>query len=66
MRKVEEIQAAIESLKGEEYARLREWFSARDWERWDEQIEADSEAGNLHFLVKKALDEKAEGNLKDL
>ena len=66
MTKIEEIQAAIESLSGEEYDRLREWFSARDWERWDEQIEADSQAGKLDFLVKEAFDEKDEGNLKDL
>jgi hypothetical protein len=66
MSKVEEIEAAIESLSKEEYASLREWFSARDWEKWDKQIEADSESGKLDFLVKEALDEKTKGKLKEL
>jgi len=30
MLKVEEIQTEIESLSGEEYARLRIWFSERE------------------------------------
>ena len=65
MSTVEEIETAIESLPKEEYARLREWFSERDWEKWDKQIEADSESEKLDFLVKEALDEKAKGDLKE-
>lgn len=49
--RVEEIQVAIESLPYEEYIRLRQWFSERDWEKWDRQIEADSESGKLDFLI---------------
>ena len=66
MTKVQEIQTAIESLPREEYVRLRQWFSERDWEEWDKQIEADSEAGKLDFLIKEALDEKARGLLRAL
>jgi len=66
MSKVEEIEAAIESLLEEEYVRLRKWFSEKDWEKWDKQIEADSEAGKLDFLIREALDEKAKGKLKEL
>lgn len=66
MSKVEEIEAAIESLPEEEYVRLRKWFSEKDWEKWDRQIEADSEAGKLDFLIREALDEKAKGKLKEL
>jgi hypothetical protein len=65
MAKVEEIQAAIESLREEEYIRLREWFSEKDWKKWDNQIEADSEAGKLDFLIKEARSEKAQGKLQD-
>ncbi|MFH1909153.1 MAG: hypothetical protein ABIL11_17525 [Chloroflexota bacterium] len=54
MTKVQEIQAAIESLPREEYVHLRQWFSEREWEQWDKQIEADSEAGKLDFLIKEA------------
>ncbi len=66
MSKVEEILCSIESLSKEEYARLRQWFSERDWEKWDRQIEVDSESGKLDFLIKEALDEKAKGKLKEL
>ncbi|OGW14825.1 MAG: hypothetical protein A3G93_11625 [Nitrospinae bacterium RIFCSPLOWO2_12_FULL_45_22] len=66
MSKAEEIESAIESLSEEEYIRLRKWFSEKDWEKWDRQIEADSEAGKLDFLIREALDEKAKGKLKEL
>jgi len=64
--RLEEIQVAIESLPYEEYIRLRQWFSERDWEKWDRQIEADSESGKLDFLIEEALNEKAKGTLKEL
>ncbi len=65
MEKVEDIQAAIESLPEDEYVRLRSLFSEKDWEKWDRQIEVDSESGKLDFLVKEAVEEKAEGKLRD-
>lgn len=66
MSKVEEILSSIESLSEEEYFRLRQWFSERDMEKWDREIETDSESGKLDFLIKEALDAKARGKLKEL
>lgn len=66
MTKVQEIQVAIESLPWEEYICLRQWFSERDWQQWDKQIEADSEAGKLDFLIREAFDEKVIGHSKEL
>ena len=66
MTKIEEIQAAVESLPESEYAKFRQWFSERDWEKWDKQIELDSESGKLDFLVKEALAEKSRGKLREL
>jgi len=66
MRKVEEIKAAIESLPEEEFIRIRQWFSKKDWQEWDKQIAQDSESGKLDFLIKEAIDEKDKGKLKDL
>lgn len=66
MLKIEEIEATIESLSEDEYARLRDWFYERDWEKWDRQIEVDSESGKLDFLIKEALDERSKGNLREL
>ncbi len=64
--KVEEIQVAIESLPHQEYVRLRRWFAKRDWEKWDRQIEADSESGKLDFMIDEARNEKAQSILKEL
>ena len=50
----------------EEFTELVRWLSEKDWERWDKEIEADSKAGKLDFLVREALDAKAKGTLKDL
>ena len=66
MSSVEEIQSAIVSLAPKEYARLREWFIERDWEQWDQQIEADAQAGKLDFLIAEAMAEKAQGQLRNL
>ena len=66
MVKGREIQAAVESLPQKEYARFRQWFSTRDWEQWDKQIEEDSEAGRLDFLLKEAAEEEATGYLREL
>lgn len=66
MLKVEDIEAAIESLSEEEYARFRRWFSERDWQKWDRQIETDAESGKLDFLIKEAFDEKKNGKLREL
>jgi len=54
MSDVNQIKAAIEALPEEEYAQLRQWFFERDWEKWDRQIEADSESGRLDFLIQEA------------
>lgn len=66
MSKVDEIKEAIEALPKEDYVQLRQWFSEKDWEKWDRQIEEHSESGRLDFLIKEALDEKAKGKLKEL
>jgi hypothetical protein len=64
--KIEELKAEIEKLPSEEFAELFRWLSEADWQRWDKQIEADSQAGRLDFLVREAHQQKAKGTLKDL
>lgn len=60
---ITDIQKAILDLPENEYAELRKWLSELDWERWDKQIEADSEAGRLDLLVEEAFDAKERGAL---
>lgn len=66
MSKVDELKTEIEKLPREEFSELVRWLSEKDWESWDKEIVADSEAGKLDFLVSEALDGKAKGTLKDL
>jgi ribosomal protein S12 methylthiotransferase accessory factor YcaO len=66
MSKISAIREAIETLSEEEYVQLRQWFSERDWKKWDQEIEKDSKSGKLDFLIKEAFDDKRQGKLKDL
>jgi hypothetical protein len=63
MTRLEQVETAVESLSQEEYGRFRDWFLERDWERWDREIEADSAAGKLDFLLQEAQSAKAAGKL---
>ena len=66
MSKIDQLKAEIEGLPSEEFTEIFRWLSEKDWERWDKEIEADSHAGKLDFLVREAREEKAKRNLKDL
>lgn len=66
MVQVEHIQAEIEELSSEDFARLREWFAEKDWQRWDEQLGRDAAAGKLEFLREEAMAAKEKGTLQDL
>jgi len=66
MSKVDELKTEIEQLPLEEFSKLVRWLSEKEWERWDKEIEADSETGKLDFLVREAIDAKARGSLKGL
>ena len=66
MSKINELKADIEKLPGEEVAELFRWLSEKEWENWDEEMKADSQAGRLDFLMREAEDQKAKGTLKEL
>ena len=66
MTKVEELERAVASFTAEEYGEFRCWFLESDWAKWDKQIEEDSRAGKLDFLVREALEAKKEGKLQEL
>ncbi len=46
MSKIDELKADIERLSSEELAELFRWLSEKEWESWDKEIEADSQADN--------------------
>ena len=66
MTKLEEIEAAVDSLPEKEYGKFRHWFLERDWRVWDRQLETDSDSGDLDFLEREAQEAKAKGSLKEL
>jgi hypothetical protein len=66
MSKLDQLKADIERLPNEERAELFRWLSEREWESWDKEIEADSQAGRVDFLVREAREEKAKGTLKEM
>ncbi len=51
------IKESIKSLSKDDFIQLRHWFSDKDWQLWDEQIEMDVNTGKLDFLIKEALEE---------
>lgn len=55
MTTIQEIERAIEQLPSDQFAKLHDWIVEKDWQRWDAQIERDSAAGKLDFLVEEAL-----------
>ncbi len=51
MTKLQLIQAEIESLTSDEFLYLRNWINNLDDQQWEKQIEEDSIAGKLDFLI---------------
>jgi hypothetical protein len=63
---VDELKADIERLPSEQVAELFHWMSEREWDNWDDELKADSQAGRLDFLVRETVDHKARGTLQEL
>ncbi|BBJ22272.1 hypothetical protein [Candidatus Nitrotoga sp. AM1P] len=66
MTTVETIEEQIAELDNASFSKLRDWFLEFDQSRWDKQIEVDSNAGKLDFLINTALDEHQAGKTRDL
>ncbi|MEX2399241.1 MAG: hypothetical protein WD423_00620 [Rhodothermales bacterium] len=66
MTRVQKIEQEIEELRPKELAELRRWFAEYDNARWDEQIEADAQAGRLDALATEALDAYRRGETREL
>lgn len=66
MGSIQDLERAVLSLPETEYKKFRQWFFDQDWEKWDRQIEEDSEAGKLDFLREEAQKAKGNNRLGDL
>ena len=60
------ILQTIAALSEEDYRQLKAWLEEHDWDRWDEQIERDSESGALDFLADEVHEDKQKGLLEEL
>ena len=63
---VEILEQQITELDNESFLKLRDWFIEFEQSRWEKQIEADSNAGKLDFLIEAALKEHQAGKTRDL
>ena len=66
MSEIEQIENRIQSLTAGELAKFRAWFIEFDARVWDEQIEADVNAGKLKNLAAEALAEYKAGKTRKL
>lgn len=55
-----------ELLKMYPYLEPEDIAEALSYDKWDRQLESDSDAGKLDFLFKEALEAQKTGNLKNL
>lgn len=63
---VKKIKNEIEKLPESDFAELRRWIAEKAWEKWDNEIENDSDSNKPDFLIDEAKNEKEDGNLNDL
>jgi len=66
MTQVELLEQHIAELDDNSFSELHEWFIEFEQARWDKQLEADSNAGKLDFLINAALAEHEAGLTKEL
>ena len=66
MTNIAKIQEEILALSETDYLQLKQWFDELKWDKWDRQIEENSNAGRLDFLIDEAREAKEKGTLKNL
>ena len=66
MTNIAKIQEEILALSKTDYQQLKQWLDELEWDEWDRQIEADSNAGRLDFLIAEAREAEEKGTLKKL
>jgi hypothetical protein len=66
MIQIELLEQYIAELGDASFCKLRDWFVEFEQACWDKQLEADSKAGKLNFLINAALAEHEAGLTRDL
>ncbi len=66
MSDVEEVEARVRNLSQHALAQFREWFHEFENEHWDQQIQADFNAGKFKELIAAAREEFAQGKAREI
>jgi hypothetical protein len=66
MTTVDDIKLAITGLSARDFAELQAWYEAYAAQLWDEQIEADVQAGRLDKLAEEAVQAFRSGQVSEL
>ena len=66
MSKVQQLELAVKELSPGELAEFRAWYAEFEQDMWDEQLEADINAGKLNWLAKEAEDDLKSGRCTPL
>lgn len=66
MTRVQALEEEIARLSTEEIEELSDWLAEFRAKEWDDQIEADAQAGKFNDLARQALAEARAGNLNTL
>lgn len=66
MSDVEEVESRVRNLSQNALAQFREWFYEFENEHWDQQIQADFNAGKFKEIIATAREEFAEGKAREI
>ena len=66
MGKMDDLERQVEALSPKDLAAFRQWFADFDARSWDQQFEADVNAGKLDGLAKKAHQSHSAGGSSEL
>lgn len=66
MTTVEEITGAVKRLPKKDLARFRKWFAEYDATMWNQQFEADVQAGRLERFAREAIRDHKAGRTTEL
>ena len=66
VRKVQDIERAVQGLPDSELREFREWFAEFDARMWDAELEQDASSGVLDSLAEEAINDRDEGRTRPL
>jgi hypothetical protein len=66
VKRVQDIERAVQDLSDSELREFREWFAEFDARMWDAELEQDVSSGLLDNLADEAISDRDEGRTRSL